>query len=300
MAGLDPYQVLGVAPNATQDEIRAAYRRLAKKFHPDLNPGKPEAERRFKDISRAYELIGDPENRAKFDRAGEAAFGGAEGGGPFGAHGGPFYTRTQEGPGGGRYSFSFGRGGGGPEGFPDEDAFIESLLRGFRGPTRGEDVQYRLEVSLGEAARGAEREVSFPGGKHLRVRIPPGVRSGMKLRLPGQGLSPASGAPPGDALIEIRVLPMEGFRQEGADLHTELDIPLGEAVKGGEERVRTIDGDVLLRIPQGVNTGRRLKIAGRGLFDSRRGVRGDQIVSLRVKLPERLAPELEEAIRKWA
>ncbi|MCM2323487.1 MAG: J domain-containing protein [Oligoflexia bacterium] len=303
MAVRDPYQVLGVARTATQDEIRNAYRALAKKHHPDLNPGKKEAEQKFKEVSHAYELIGDPANRAKFDRGGEEGLGGDAS--RRAGHEGPFYYRTQQGRGGGRYSFSFG--GGGAE---DQDEFIESLLRGFgaaggasgarRAPSRGEDVRYALEIGLREAVQGAEREVTFPDGKTLRLRIPAGVRSGMSLRLPGQGLSPGAGIPPGDALVELRVKPLAGFREEGDDLVTEVAIPLAEAVLGGEIRVPTVDGEVLLRVPRGVNTGTRMKLAGKGLFNRQRERRGDQIVILKVTLPVPVPAELEAAIRAWA
>lgn len=269
---VDPYSVLGVSKTASADEIKNAYRGLAKKLHPDLNPGNKEAEKRFKEVSSAYEILGDQEKRAKFDR-GETE-------NPEGAQRGPFYYETQQG--GGRYSHSF-----------DED-----LFRNFGDIFRGEDREYEMSIDLADAVLGGEREITLPDGRKLRLKIPPGIESGRKLRFRGQGGPPVGDAPPGDAYVKIHVRTHPGFDRNGSDLESELAISLTEAVLGGEVRVPTIDGAVLLKIPPGSNTGSKLRVRGKGIPHG--GARGDQIVSLKVVLPDQIDPELENAIRNWS
>lgn len=315
----DPYQILGVSKTASQDEIKNAYRALAKKYHPDLNPGNKEAENKFKDISHAYELVGTPEARAKYERGefeqvppgfdGFAGFG--KRGRPGGGGAGPFYYQTQEGPAGqaGRYSFSFGG-----EGF-DEDIF-ESIFGGLGGAGMGggrrsargassqgfpgQDVLYQMEVDLRDAVRGAEREITLPTGKRLAVKIPAGVTDGTKLRFAGLGEPGLNGGPAGDAFIEIRVREDARFKRQGDHLIMELPISLSEALFGGEVRVPTIDGEVMLKIPPRSNTDQKMKLSGKGVYNRSTKRRGDQIVVLKVMLPKKPDPELEEALKRWS
>jgi DnaJ-class molecular chaperone len=292
----DPYQILGVARTASQDEIKNAYRDLAKRHHPDLNPGRKDAERMFKDISAAYELVGTPEKRARFDR-GEAAAAAAA---AAARRGGPWYHPTQAGGGEARYSSSFGA-----EGFDEE--LLRSIFGGgagggrrAAGPRAGRDQLYRMDLELRDAALGGEREITLPGGRRLAVKIPAGVTDGMRLRFAGQGDPGAGGGPAGDAYVELHVRPDPRFRRSGDDIELELPISLPEAVLGGEARVPTLEGEVALRIPRHSNTGRRLRLAGKGVFSRATGRRGDQLVILKVVLPERVDPELEELVGKWA
>lgn len=279
----DPYQTLGVSKSATAEEIKNAYRGLAKKFHPDLNPGNKTAEAQFKDISAAYEILGSPENRAKFDR-GEWDMQGA-GAGAGASRGGPFYREAHRG-GGGRYHFDFGAGGF------DESMFEELFGGGARGPRRPRDETYQMEVELRDAILGAEREIHLPSGKRLSVKIPHGSRSGQKLRFSGQG---AGGV---DVFVELRVKEDPRFHLEGDTLVYSLNVPLAGAVLGREIPVPIPEGQVMLKIPPGSSSGRRFRIPGKGM--PAKGARGDLIVEIRIALPETRDPQLEEAIRAWS
>jgi DnaJ-class molecular chaperone len=293
----DPFEALGVSRSATQDEIRNAYRALAKRYHPDLNPGNKAAEARFKEISTAYDLVGTPEAREKFLRgeAAEAEAAAARG------RAGPFYYETQSGtdP---RYSTSF-------EGFDPE--FFESLFGGGRrggarargrgGPANfpGEDRLYRLEIDFRDAILGAEKEVTLPDGKRLRVRIPPGTESGSRLRLAGQGGPGVGQGPAGDAYVEIEVRPSAEFRRVGRDIELDLSVPLDVAVLGGEVKVPTVEGPVMMRVPPGISSGARLRLRGKGVPARGAGERGDQFARVQIELPKERDPELERAVRDW-
>lgn len=285
----DPYQILGVSKDASQEAIKNAYRSLAKKYHPDLNPGNKEREAKFKDIASAYEKIGEAEARAKFDRGEtdeqmQEQYGG-------GAH----YYQNQ----GGRYSSSFGGG--------MDDDFFENLFRqagrGGRMHARssdlpGEDQLYQMDVEFRDAALGAQREITLPGGKKLQIKIPAGVETGARLRFRGQGGPGIGKGPSGDAYVQINVRPLAGFVRKGKDIETEVPVSFLEAGLGAEIQVPTIDGMVALKIPPGVSSGSRLRVKGKGV-GSASGTRGDQIVSLRVAMPKKLPEELEKSMREW-
>lgn len=293
----DLYKVLGVKSSATNDEIRAAYRKLAKKYHPDLNPGNPEAEKRFKSINAANDILGDPKKREKFDR-GEIDETGAEKPryenfqqtASGGRSGGPFYYETQRD--GGRYSSAF-------EGFGSD--FFEELLKG-RGasPRLPTDEHYLLEVDFKSAALGSEQEMVLPTGKSVKVHIPPGFESGKKLRLKGLATSAAPGQEPGDVYIEIRVRPSKIFSREGKNLLLELPVTLSEAILGGEVRVPTLEKAIMLKVPAGSNTGTKLKAKGKGIGAVKESERGDLLVTLKVVMPTVIDNELKEAIQKWS
>jgi DnaJ-class molecular chaperone len=294
----DPYATLGVKKTATADDIKNAYRGLAKKFHPDLNPGNKEAEHKFKDINAANEILSTKENRAKFDRGewGQAEGAASSGGSGHRRHGGPFYRDTQ---GGERYQDFSGNAGG------FDESIFENLFRGGgsrRGasgfPMPGEDEAYRLEVEARDTIIGAERELQLPGGKRLSVKIPKGVVEGQKLRFAGQGGPGIGGGPNGDVYVEIALKVDDRFRAEGANLLHELSLPLDVAVLGGEIPVPTPEGQVSLKIPPYSSSGRRLRVPGKGLF-AKGGKRGDLLVSLSVELPDPMDPDLEAAIRAW-
>lgn len=288
----DPYEILEVSRTASEREIKSAYRRLAKSLHPDLNPGNKEAERKFKDIAVAYEILGDPRKREKYDRGdldegrqGESAEAASR----------RYYSRTQR-PGGPRsYSRSFS--------FDDfSDLFGEG---GFGGQGNfafaGQDENYSMEIDLRAAAHGGERELSLPNGKRLKVRIPPGVADGTRLRFSGQGGPGTNGGPAGDAYIEISIRSSELFKRSGQDLELELPVSLSEAINGAELKVPTVDGLVMLRIPSGVSGGARLRIRGKGLPSrDRKGGRGDQYVRIRIVLPPRPDEELKRVVSEWS
>lgn len=290
----DPYQTLGVAKDVTSDEIKSAYRTLAKKYHPDLNPGNSQAERKFKGVSAAYERIGTPENRAKHDRGGFDETASTEGPG---RGSGPRYHQTQAG--GGRYASSFGGSNF------DEDLFRsifgeEAAPRGGRaGPRPGADQVYRMDLELREASLGAERQITLPGGRRLAVRIPPGVVEGTRLRFSGQGDPGVNGGPPGDAYVQFHIRDDSRFRRRGDDLELALSISLAEAVAGGEVAVSTLEGSVLLKVPRRSNTDDRLRLGGKGVFNRSTGKRGDLLVTLKVKLPPEMDPALAEVLTGW-
>jgi DnaJ-class molecular chaperone len=283
----DPYTVLGVKKDASQDDIQQAYRRLAKKLHPDLNPGNKKAEDQFKDVSAAYDLVGDPEKRGRFDR-GEIDASGAE--------------RPRQ-----RYYRDFSEGNpytssAGFEDFADADDLISQIFggRGARGSMRmrGSDVHYRLSLDFLDAVNGGKQHLTLPDGSSLEVNIPPGVRDGQVLRLRGKGQPGIGGGPPGDALIEIEVRPHRVFTRKGDDIHVELPISLKEAVLGGKVQVPTPTGPVSMTIPKGSNTGTVLRLKGKGV-PRQDGTRGDELVTLKIMLPDKPDPELERLIAQW-
>ena len=287
----DPYQVLGIARGASEREIKQAYRKLAKELHPDTHPDDPAVAERFKEVSAAYALLGDAEQRGRYDRGEIDADGQPKqhfryeyAGGPGGA-----------GPGQGFGGFRFDFGGGA------EDLFAEIFgARGTgrqRGPRRGADRAYRLNVGFVEAARGGTRRINLPGGTTLDVRIPAGIESGRSIRLRGQGEPAADGGPAGDALIEVTVEAHPHFSRQGADIYVEVPISLAEAVAGAKIEVPTIDGPVQLTVPKHANTGRRLRLKNRGI--SQGSARGDQYVTLQVLLPETPDPRLDKLAAEW-
>lgn len=296
MAARNPYEVLGVKKDATADEIRKAYRALAKKHHPDLNPGNKQAEARFKEISLAYDLLSDADKRGKFDR-GEIDESGNEKPRAYsyqdyaeGAPGAKY--RTQEGMSAEDLDdlFSFFGRGSGAGGF--------GAGRGGEGATirmRGGDRQYALTVDFLDAVNGAKQRLELAPGKSLDVTIPAGVRDGQILRLAGQGSPGLGGGPAGDALIEIRVAPHALFQREGDDVLLDLPVTLGEAALGGRVTVPTPTGAVTMTIPPHSNTGTVLRLRGKGIAG-----KGDELVTLKVVLPAEADAELDTFLKDWA
>lgn len=283
----DPYQVLGVKRDASQDEIQTAYRRLAKKLHPDLNPGNKQAEEQFKDVSAAYDLLGDTEKRARFDR-GEIDASGQE------RPAQHFYRDFAEG-GGHAYSSDAG--------FADfADADIISEIFGARRRAnvrrRGADRHYRLALDFLDAINGGTQQLTLPDGSILDVNIPPGVRDGGVLRLRGKGEPGLNGGPPGDALIDVEVRPHPVFKRHGDDIHVELPVQFDVAVLGGRVNVPTPSGAVSMTVPRWSNTGTVLRLKGMGV-PRREGARGDEYVTLKVMLPDTRDPALEELVAQW-
>lgn len=289
----DPYEVLGVKRNATQEEIRKAYRELAKRHHPDLNPGDKEAEEKFKAISSAYSLLEDEEKRARFDR-GEIDATGAE----RPEH--RFYREYADTDGAHRYYTSKGFGD-----FEDlGDIFSDLFGRGAQRQTgsvkmRGADVDYRLDVEFLEAARGGKRRVTLPDGSTLDLTIPEGVRDRQVLRLRGKGMPGIGGGAPGDALVEIHVRPHPLFKRSGNDVLLELPVSIDEAVLGAKVDVPTLSGRVKVTVPPGSSSSRILRLRNKGFRHGRNGKRGDQLVTLTVVLPKTIDPELETLMEKW-
>jgi DnaJ-class molecular chaperone len=292
----DPYSVLGVAKTASEEEIRQAFRKLAKKHHPDLNPGDKAAEAKFKEVSQANDILSDPEKRRRFD-AGEIDGSGQE----MPPRG--FYRDQAGGPAGRKY-----RRAGGHEEFVDMGGIFSEMFgerRGFGfGGAEGLDmgglpVTYTLSVPFLVAARGGKQRVSLPDGRTLDIDVPEGTTDGTTLRLKGQGMPGAKGQPPGDAYVEIRVQPHAFFEPRDNDIHVEVPVTLREAVLGGRVKVPTVGGSVMLSVPAGSNTGTTLRLKGRGLLDRKSGQRGDQYVKLKVVLPDKPDDKLKAFLDSW-
>jgi DnaJ-class molecular chaperone len=288
----DPYGVLGVTKDASQDDIQKAYRKLAKKLHPDLNPGNKQAEEQFKAVSAAYELLSDPDKRARFDR-GEIDATGQE------RPRQRYYYRDFAGRPGDEHPYATSEGF---SDFGDEAGGLFSTLFGrggrFNIKMRGQDVRYRLPVEFLEAVNGATRRVTLADGSTVEVTIPAGAREGQVLRLAGRGAPGIGGGPPGDALIEIVVKPHPLFTRKGDDIHLELPISLSEAVLGGKVSVPTPTGLVTMTVPKGSNTGTVLRLRGKGA-PRPDGRSGDEYVKLKVVLPDTPDPELEKFVQGW-
>jgi DnaJ-class molecular chaperone len=292
----DPYLELGVARTATAAEIRKAFHKLAKQHHPDANTGDKKSEDRFKQVSAAFDIIGDPDKRKKFD-AGEIDADGRETmrGGGFGGAGSPFGGGFNRGGGG------FSRGGEGPE-IDLNDLFGDILGRNRGGGAgggfspKGADVRARLDIDLEEAIKGGKKRVAFSDGRTIDVTIPAGAQEGQTLRLKGQG-SPGRGGQ-GDALIELAIKPHPIYRRENDTLVMDLPISVPDAVLGGKVEAPTPDGPVTLSIPKGSNTGAKLRLKGRGLADGK-GKRGDLFARLVVTLPDTPDVELEKFAETW-
>jgi DnaJ-class molecular chaperone len=287
----DPYAILGVSRSATQKEIQAAFRKLAKTYHPDLNPQNAEAEARFKEITAAHEIIGDEDKRARFDR-GEIDINGAE-------QASRAY-RSRTGADGADAGF-------GPQDFGDiggfEDIFASFMNRRTgRSETRGgrgSDMQFSMDVDFLDAVNGATTTVTMPDGKNLDVKIPAGTRDGQTLRLRGKGGSGGAGLPSGDALIEIHVRPHRFFKRDEDDIRLDLPITVAEAVLGGKVKVPTLTGSVQLTLKPHSDTGTVLRLRGKGA-PRRDGGHGDMLVTLKIVLPEHPDAELAALMQTWA
>lgn len=304
----DPYQILGVSRTASAEEIKKAYRTLAKTHHPDLKPGNAAHEERFKEISAAYSLLSDAEKRGKFDR-GEIDASGNE---------------RHEPRGGYRYSSRGGRGQSGADrdtggfSFNAEDFFSDMFGRrrsaggGAGGPgtgdggttagvkAKGTDIAYSVSVSFLEAAQGTKRRISLSNGKSLEVAIPPGTEDQQKLRLKGQGLPGIGGAGAGDAIVEVLVETHPYFTRQDGDIHVDVPVTFYEAVLGASIRVPTVGGPVTLKVPPGSNTGTVLRLRGRGVISQKNKQAGDQYVKLTVVLPDPPDSELARFTETWS
>ena len=280
----DLYSVLGVSRQASQDDIKRQYRKLAKELHPDLNPGDEAIAERFKRVSAAHAILSDPKKRASYD-LGEIDDSGQ--------------ARQRQG-----YYRDFGSGGAGFDESTLEGLFAEMFgaggRRGFRQAERGGDVAYTLTVDFLEAAKGAKKRVGIGGGQTLDINVPPGIQEGQTLRLRGKGRPGSHGGPDGDAMVEIRIRTHPLFERRDRDIHIDLPVTLGEAALGAKIDVPTIDGMVTMTVPKGSNTGTTLRLKGRGLALPKGGARGNQYVRLNVTLPSSIDPELEDFLKRWS
>lgn len=309
----DYYKILGVGKNATEKEIKAAFRKLARKHHPDVNPDDPRAEERFKEINEAYEVLGDPEKRKKYDQLGADWYRWQQAGGRPGDFN---WSQWAAGGPGQRVHVRYGTpedledlfGGGSP--FSD---FFTSIFGGMGGsrrgngfdfsarPQRGQDLEYEVEISLSEAYHGTTRLVT-KDGRRLNVKIPAGAKTGTKVRMRGEGGSGSGGGEAGNLYLKVKVAPDPRFERKGDNLYTTVPVNLYTAVLGGQVRVPTLAGEVNLKIPAGSQNGQTFRLRGKGMPKlGKSGQYGDLYAKLDVQLPRRLTPkqrELFEQLRR--
>ena len=290
----DLYDILGVSRTASADEIKKAYRRLAKKYHPDVNPGDKASEEKFKEVTAAAEVLGDPKRRSLYDEFGADSL--RSGFDPAKADAYREWKRQGAPQGGMPFDFGsifedlFGGRAGGPR--------RHARARHGPLPAQGAHAEAELEVDLRDAVLGAERDVRIDG-KTLRVKIPKGVSDGSTIRLSGQGAPGAHGGKAGDLYLRVRLREHPWVRREGKDLYIDLPVTVPEAALGGEVTLPTFEGDVRLRIPPGAQSGKKLRLRGKGLPDLRDGPRGDLYAVLQIVLPEHTAG-LERAVKPFA
>jgi len=306
----DYYQILGVSKSATEKEIKQAYRRLARKYHPDLNPNNKGAQEKFKEINEANDVLSDPQKRRKYDTLGAnwqqyEQYQRAGGQGPFqwGGQGAQYRTVSPE-----EFESIFGGMGGGDLGGVS-DFFRTFFGGGFGGttgtrtqtrPRRGQDIEQELEITLEEAYRGATRLVD-KDGRRLEIKIPAGVKTGSKIRYAGEGMPGAAGASAGDLYLRVQVAPHPTFERQGDDLHCEVPVDLYTALLGGEANVSTLKGQLILKIPAGTQSGKVFRLAGQGMPKlNEPNSFGDLYAKVRVVLPEHLTSAERELFEKLA
>jgi DnaJ-class molecular chaperone len=300
----DPYEVLGVSRTATDKEIKAAFKQIARKHHPDLHPGDKAAETIFKEASGAYDLLKNKERRKRYD-AGEIDATGAEKPQQQQQHRQQYYRDFA---GAGPFA-----GHAEQDGFASNEELEEFLARAFGGSgangrrdagqqsrrARGMDVNYTLPVSFLEAATGAKRQVVLPDGRTLNVTIPEGASNGQMMRLKGQGMPGFNGGPAGDAYVELQVDSHPFFERKDDNVHLEVPVTLKEAVLGARIEVPTISGPVNVTVPRNSNTGTRLRLREKGILNRKSGQRGHQMITLKVQLPDGDEPDLTAFLEGW-
>ena len=292
MDAIDPYTTLGISRDAGDDEIRRAFRKLAKELHPDVNPQDASAAERFKRISAAYDILGDPPRRRQFDS------------GEIDANGEPRRSF--------RHAHANGRAAGNGFGQNDFSNMFEEMFAGHRHNAqnghrtasssfsrRGQDVRYTLEIDFVEAVTGVKKRVTMPEGGVLDLTVPEGVADGQTLRLRGKGGHGLLGGETGDALVEIKVRPHPRFSRDGLDIHSDVPITIDEAVLGGRIEVSTVGSRVQLTIPKGTTSGRMFRLKGKGIRNAKTGVTGDQIVTVRIVMPQEVDDDLAYFFSQW-
>lgn len=292
----DYYEILGVSKNASDDEIKKAYRKLAIKYHPDKNPGDKTAEAKFKEINEAHDVLSDKQKRARYDQFGHAGVGGAAGGNPFGGAGNPFGQNGTFTFNGRTFNFDFGEGG------PLDD--IIGNIFGFgngrsRRPMRGADMQVAVTITFEEAIFGTTKTVDYEG-KDLKIKIPAGIDDGMSIRIRGKGgPAPEGGTEPGDLYVRVRVKPHKSLTREGIIILSEQTIDMADAALGCELEVLTVDGPVIMKVPAGTQSGTPFKLSGHGVPFRADGDRGPHIVTILVETPKNLSKKQKELLEEF-
>ena len=316
MAKRDYYEVLGIGRNADAKEIKKAYRKLAKKYHPDMNPGDKQAEQKFKEITEAYNVLSDTEKKKLYDQYGFAAF--EEGGNPYGGYREYHFENGNMGDMGDIFGDIFGNMfhgksssgfGGQSRGFDSQGFHSQGDFGGFGGRSaqaKGSDLHSEVTVSFEDAAFGCDKmlRLSDPSGngavQTLKVHIPAGIEDGKNIRLKGKGNPGFNGGLAGDLFLKVNITSKNGFERKGMDVYTTTEIPFTTAVFGGEAKVSTLYGDVICKIPEGAQTGRKIRLRGKGIVSMKNpSIHGDQYVTIRIQVPQDLSPQAKEKLREF-
>lgn len=294
----DYYEILGISRNANENEIKRAYRRLAKKYHPDTNPGNQQAEKKFKEITEAYDILSDPEKKKLYDQFGHSAFDGT------GA--GPDQYQRYWGNNGPYEEFHF-TGGDIEDIFGDifENIFHRRSTQGFR--QKGEDITAEITISFDEAVLGCDKVIhlNHPDGisgkvQSLQVHIPAGIETGKSIRLQGKGMSGIHGGESGDLLLRVIVGEKPGFTRKGTDVYTTVQIPFSTAVLGGEVIVKTLYGNVMCKIREGTQSGTKIRLKGKGIVSMKNpSIYGDQYVTVQIQVPQNLNPKAKQKLKEF-
>ncbi len=304
MANKDYYELLGVPRDAGDDEIKKAFRRLALKYHPDLHPDDKEAETKFKEINEAYGTLSDSKKRSDYDMRGRMPYGGPGMGGHGGASGGPGGPFGGQ-PGGGFnvdsiediFADFFGGGGGGGCGGGHGHGHGQA-----QAPGRGPDIEYALALDFMQAVKGAEFNITVKRGtanEKVRVKVPPGVTNGSKIKVPAKGGAGRRGGPPGDLYIVTKVKPHDYFRRKGDDISLDLPVSLGEAMLGASIKVPTLTGKTTVKIPPGTQGGSKLRLKGRGVASLKGKAKGNMFLEIHIALPQSLDEKSEELLEQF-
>jgi curved DNA-binding protein len=306
MAKRDYYEVLGLARSASVDEIKKAYRKLARKYHPDMNPGDSGAEEKFKEISEAYEVLTDPEKRKMYDQFGNDAF--SQGGGPGGQGGPGARTWTWKGGEGGFEGFDFFGGSGGAASgdfgsFSDVFSELFGARRSYpQRPRKGEDISYSMDIDFVESVNGVTKTITLrtdKGDERLAVTIPAGVNTGSKVRLKGKGGAGASGGPPGDLYIITKIKPHPYFARKDDDIYVDVPVTITEAVLGAQVTIPTVDGPTRLTIPESTQGGQKLRLRGKGVPHLKGAGRGDMYAVIKIAVPKKITDSGKKLLRDF-
>ena len=317
----DYYEVLGVAKNADEKTIKKAYRKLAKKYHPDTNAGNPDAEKKFKEVTEAYSVLSDPEKKKMYDQFGHAAFDQSAGGSYQGSGFGNGFQGFKSGPGG--YQEYHFEGGDMDDMFGDifgnmfhggsasgRSRRTSGFTGGFGGESfksKGSDIKAGITVGFDEAAFGGDKVITLsnpenPGqpGQSLKVHIPAGIDSGKSIRLRGKGMPGTGGGEAGDLLLKVTVAPKPGYERKGMDVYTTVSVPYTTAVFGGEALVHTLYGDVMCKIKEGTQSGSKIRLRGKGIVSMKdSSVHGDQYVTIQIEVPRNLSPQARQKLKEF-